>query len=96
MDNPSTTVDEARAIVRLAAEPWQIGDSVKAAIGRAARRLGMEHRRVRQAWYGEPAAWRAHELDGMRARARDLLAQRQARLKAELEALARDITEAGA
>ena len=79
---------EAQRLVRAAAEPWQPGDSIKAGIGRAARALGLGYRRAQQAWYRQPAAWRAAELDAMRARHRDVLMRRQDRLRAELATLA--------
>ncbi len=79
---------EAQRIVRAAAEPWLPGDSVKTAIGRAARALGLGYRRTQQAWYRQPAAWRAAELDAMRTRHRDVLRRRQDRLRAELASLA--------
>ena len=45
--NRDTLALEVRDIVHLAAEPWRAGDSVKAGISRAARRLGLSFRRAR-------------------------------------------------
>jgi hypothetical protein len=59
-------VAELRAIARRAAEPCDAGDSVKAAIGRAARRLGLSYRRARSFWYGQGSP-RAAEADRLRA-----------------------------
>lgn len=78
---------EAQALVKLAAEPREPGESEKAAMNRAARRLGFKPRRVVQAWYRQPAAWLSTEMDVMRERATEALRARQARLEAELEAL---------
>lgn len=78
---------EMQAITRHAAEPWQPGDSVKAAIGRAARTLGIGYRRARSFWYGEHVAVRACEADQMRAAELALLAQRERRLEHELAAI---------
>ena len=78
---------EAQALVKLAAEPREPGESEKAAMNRAARRLGFKYRRVQQAWYRQTAAWLSTEMDVMRARAVDAMRARQARLEAELAAL---------
>jgi hypothetical protein len=75
---------EMQSITRNAAGPWQPGDSVKAAIGRAARTLGIGYRRARSFWYGESVAIRATEADRMRAAERALLAERERYLTHEL------------
>ena len=80
-------VAEAEALVKEAAEPREPGESVKASINRAARRLGFKPRRVEQAWYRQPAAWLSTEMDVMRAKAAEAMRARQARLQAELDAL---------
>ena len=49
----SRTIQEFQGIVRAAAEPREAGDSVKAAIGRAARRLQLGYGRARGLWYGD-------------------------------------------
>jgi len=54
-------------LVRQAAEPARIGESVKAEIGRAARLLGLSYGRVKRYWYGEIAVPPAHEVDAIRA-----------------------------
>ena len=79
-----TINQEMQAITRAAAEPWVPGDSVKAAIGRAARTLGIGYRRARSFWYGDEVAVRAIEADRMRIAELHLLTQRQQRLRAEL------------
>lgn len=78
---------EMQRIVREAAEPWSPGDSVKAAIGRAARALGLPFRRARTFWYASPCAVRAEEADQLRARDRALVEERLRRLEAEIELL---------
>jgi hypothetical protein len=45
--------EEARYLVRRAAEPCPAGDSVKAALRRAARRLQLNYSRARALWYGD-------------------------------------------
>jgi len=87
MSDTLTIAVEMQAITRRAAEPWLPGDSVKAAIGRASRALGIGHRRARSFWYGEAAAVRAVEADRMRAAELLLLAQRERRLEHELAAI---------
>ena len=83
----SAIVHEMQSITRRAAEPWQPGDSVKAAIGRAARTLGIGYRRARSFWYGESVAVRAIEADQMRAAEALLLTRRRQRLEHELAAI---------
>jgi hypothetical protein len=76
---------EFSAIVREAAEPREAGDSVKAAIGRAARRLGLSHGRARGLWYGDArVAVRADEADRLRAAYLARLGARDAELRAEI------------
>ena len=63
---------EASQLLRSVAEPVPAGDSVKAAILRAARRLrGWSHNRVRDVWYGDARVrLSADELSELRAVAR--------------------------
>jgi len=50
-----SSVVEASRLVRQIAEPYQIGDTVKRQIDRAARRIPFwSYSRVRDAWYGNP------------------------------------------
>lgn len=65
--DPEQLRDEMRNLVRQAAEPARPGESVKAAIGRAARVLGLSHGRVKRYWYGEIQVPPAHEVDAARA-----------------------------
>jgi hypothetical protein len=80
-------VAEMRSIARRAAEPWMPGDSVKAAIGRASRALGIGYRRTRSFWYGETVTVRAVEADRMRAAELQLLARRRCQLQREIAAI---------
>ncbi|MGD0109223.1 MAG: hypothetical protein ABSC06_35075 [Rhodopila sp.] len=101
MTDTLTIAVEMQAITRRAAEPWAPGDSVKAAIGRAARALGIGYRRARSFWYCENVAVRALEADRLRAAELAMLAQRQRRLTHELATIkarldAADEAEAGA
>jgi hypothetical protein len=75
-DNPSSdvrklnTIGEASLLVRAVAEPCPAGDSVKAAISRARRRLGWSYSRTRAVWYADiRIKLAAYELDELRARA---------------------------
>ncbi len=65
--DPEQLREEMRSLVRQAAEPARAGESVKAAIGRAARVLGLGHGRVKRYWYGEIQVPPAHEVDAARA-----------------------------
>lgn len=64
--DPEQLREEMRNLVRQAAEPARAGESVKAAIGRAARLLGLSHGRVNRYWYGEILVPPAHEVDAVR------------------------------
>jgi hypothetical protein len=77
---------DMQRITRLAAEPRVSDDSAKAAINRAARRLGISFRRARSFWYASPdAAVRAAEADRLRAEEVRILASRRIRLEQELD-----------
>lgn len=53
-------------IVQLAAEPRPVGDSVKAAIGRSAKRLKWSYTRTRDIWYGDARRIDVREMDALR------------------------------
>ena len=61
-----SSVTEALTLIRRAAEPRPVGDSVKAAIRRAAYRLGLSFARCKAIWYGEARRIEAHEMDALR------------------------------
>jgi hypothetical protein len=77
---------EMLAIVREAAEPSQPGESVKAAIGRAARRLGLSFARVHGIWYGRARQITAEEADTLRRRRAELARARLSYLQAQIDA----------
>lgn len=58
---------EAAMRLRQIAEPRPVGDSVKAAISRAAVRVGIPAERAKALWYGEARLVRAEEMDAIRA-----------------------------
>lgn len=66
LPTPAELRDEMKMLVRRAAEPARAGESVKAAINRAARTLGLSHGRVKRYWYGEIQVPPAHEVDAIR------------------------------
>jgi hypothetical protein len=72
-------VAEASDLIRKAAEPRPVGDSVKSAIRRAARRLNLTFTRAKTIWYGEARRIDAHEMDALRG-----LAERYANIAATL------------
>jgi hypothetical protein len=82
-----TVPEEAQQIVREAAEPAVPGESVKAAIGRAARALGLSYARARGHWYRQARLIPAEEADALRLARIHLIRERAARLRAELAAL---------
>jgi hypothetical protein len=65
----TSSIDEAQTLVRQCAEPRPAGDNVKAAIGRASRRLNMQFNRTRDIWYGQAKRIDAEEMDKLRAKA---------------------------
>lgn len=83
-----TILAEMHGIVRRAAEPRLAADTAKAAISRAAERLGIPFRRARSFWYSEStAAVGAAEAEKLRAAELRLLQERRRRLEEELEVL---------
>ena len=61
------TVAEMSHIVRALSEPWQPGDSVKAAINRVSRLTELGTTRLTTFWYSRPCAVLAGEADHLRA-----------------------------
>lgn len=57
---------EASILVKRAAEPRVVGDSVKAAIVRAANKLRWRYSRTKEIWYGRARRIDAHEMDALR------------------------------
>lgn len=57
---------EAMRLVRVAAEPRQVGDSIKMSIQRAALALRWSESRTRDLWYGEARRISASEMDALR------------------------------
>src|SRR5579859_3248573 len=70
-------IDEARNLVQRCAEPRPVGDSVKAAIIRASRRLGFSFSRTKDIWYSAARRIDAAEMDQLR-RTADKIAMEQA------------------
>jgi hypothetical protein len=80
-DKPSD-ISNAMRLVRLAAEPRQVGDSIKGAINRAARVLTWTPTRTRDIWYGGARRLDVAEMDALRALERkkleaDFIAERR-------------------
>lgn len=63
----SSDISDAMRLVRIAAEPRQVGDSVKVAITRAARVLSWKRTRARDVWYGSARRIDVREMDALRA-----------------------------
>lgn len=80
-----TDVAEASALLRQIAEPRPVGDTVKAAINRAARRVSsfmrspMRASRAEDIWREEAKAIRVAEMDAIRQAAADQKLMREAR-----------------
>lgn len=81
-----TAVAEAASLLRSVAEPRPVGDTVKAAINRAARRVSkhlrepMRASRAEDIWRGEARMIRAEEIDAIR-KAADARLLREVRLE---------------
>lgn len=84
-----SSVSEASALVRRIAEPRDgIGESVKTAIVRAARRLGFSVSRTKDIWYQDARRIDSREMDWLR----ELATKREAdALRARLLALRDDL-----
>ena len=92
----AAVVGELRAIVRMAGGRVDDKRNVKAAIARAALRLGLSYRRARALWYADPSvAVRAAEADRLRAARPDLLREQRQQLLAEAAALGRALDALG-
>jgi len=63
----SSEISDAMRLVRIAAEPRPVGDSVKGAIRRAASVLSWSQSRTRDVWYGEVRRIDSHEMDALRS-----------------------------
>lgn len=91
-----TTLDDAALLLQQIAEPRPIGDSVKAAITRAARAVNvflgdrekLSYGRAEDLWRREARRIDAHELDAIRAAHRVRAQRRDEALRAELRAAA--------
>lgn len=57
---------EASNLLRAIAEPRPVGDSVKAAIRRAARKVGLTFSRAKSIWYGDAHTISSVEMDALR------------------------------
>lgn len=69
---------EASFLIRLLADPGVPGESVKAAIRRAARRAGIDTGLSKRLWYGEARRIDADTMDRLRIAADDTHALREA------------------
>lgn len=71
-------IEEAARLIRGIAEPCPPGDSVKAAISRASRRIGWSFSRTRAIWYADARIrLAAEELDDLRSKARASQAEKE-------------------
>ena len=82
VEKVSSPADVAAALLRQVAEPRPVGDSVKAAIRRAAKRLGFGFRRTKTIWYGETNRIGAEEMDALRRATKHQHAEEVARAEA--------------
>lgn len=87
VNNRDTLLTEMQAIVRFAAEPRPVTDSIKGAIRRASRALGISYRRSRSFWYGCDRA-KVTEAEAARLRA-----ERDRLLALRIECLDRELAE---
>lgn len=63
----SSDISEAKRLVHIAAEPFQVGDTIKQQISRAAKRLHWDASRTRDIWYGGARRIEVSEMDALRA-----------------------------
>lgn len=90
-----SAVAEAAFRLRRIAEPRPVGDRIKPAIERAAKRAGLPTQRVENLWYGEARVVKAEEMDAIRRadEARQAKEQSAREQAAELGALFAGIAE---
>jgi hypothetical protein len=62
----ASSIEEAKALIRLCAEPRPAGDPVKGAIRRVSAQLHMPFVRVKAIWYGEARRIDSEEMDRLR------------------------------
>jgi hypothetical protein len=62
----ASSIEEAKALIRLCAEPRPAGDPVKGAIRRVSAQLHMPFVRVKAIWYGDARRIDAEEMDRLR------------------------------
>jgi len=82
-----SAVAEASHLLRRVAEPRPIGDSVKQAIARAARRCGLSFTRTEDLWRQEARRVDAEEMDRIRRAANKHNAAQEAKARDELSEL---------
>jgi hypothetical protein len=68
---PMSSAAEMTTLLKVVAAPAEPGESVKAVIGRASRRLGWSWGRTKRLYYGEARRIDAEEMDLARAKARE-------------------------
>lgn len=82
---------EMTTLIRTVASPAMPGESVKAVIARAARRLGFTYSRTRGLYYGEARRIDAREID----RAREVAREREATDRAIAQEAANEYKKMG-
>ena len=65
----AVSITEAQSLVRRCVKPGPPGESVKAAIRRASRRLDLPFSRTKNIWYGDARRINAEEMDRLRREA---------------------------
>lgn len=89
--SPMSSAAEMTTLIRTVASPAMPGESVKAVIARAARRLGFTYSRTRGLYYGEARRIDAREID----RAREVAREREATDRAIAQEAANEYKKMG-
>jgi hypothetical protein len=91
--DPYAVHREMQAIVRMAAEPRPVADSLKAALRRSSAALGISYRRAMSFWYGHTERVRVtpDEAERLRAEADRLRLLRIERLEREIAELRAEV-----
>lgn len=87
-----SSVAEASHLLRRVAEPRPVGDSIKAAITRAARRCGLRPGRAEDLWRCEARQVKSEEMDAIRRAAAIKWHNEEAKARNELAELRGRIT----
>ena len=87
----SSVASEASNLLRAIVSPPRPGESIKAMIGRSARKAGLSFIRAKKLWYQEAARIDCEEMDRLRGAVAEHLRGQECELRFRYEVLTREI-----